>query len=142
MEKNKRILNFAEFNKQYSKGDPKSAPGNDTRDVDMIGNAAAEFDEPTMSSGNDIDSVSSKPATTSIKTDYEQAPSMPAGPSMAPSPNSNSKESEDKEDIEDEIEAMPGDSNSIKKKKVKKVKSIKKDSEKSDEDKREESGEY
>ena len=141
MEKNKRILNFAEFNKQYSKGDPKSAPGNDTKDVDMIGNAAAEFDEPTMSSGNDIDSVSSKPATSFIKTDYEQAPGMPTGPSMAQSPNSNNEEGED-EDIEDEIEEMPGDNNNIKNKKVKKVKSIKKDSEKSDEDKREESGEY
>ena len=136
MEKNKRILNFAEFNKQYSKGDPKSAPGNDTKDVDMIGNAAAEFDEPTMPSGNDIDSVSSKPATSSIKTDYEQAPGMPTGPSMAQSPNSNNEEGEDEEDSED-----TGD-NKVIKKKVKKVKSIKKDSEKSDEDKREESGDY
>ena len=136
MEKNKRILNFAEFNKQYSKGDPKSAPGNDTKDVDMIGNAAAEFDEPTMSSGNDIDSVSSKPATSSIKTDYEQAPGMPTGPSMAKSPNSNNEEGEDEEDSEDAGE------NKVIKKKVKKVKSIKKDSEKSDEDKREESGDY
>lgn len=136
MEKNKRILNFAEFNKQYSKGDPKSAPGNDTKDVDMIGNAAAEFDEPTIPSGNDIDSVSSKPATSSIKTDYEQAPGIPTGPSIAQSPNSNNEEGEEIEDTEHAGEEK------VVKKKVKKVKDIEKDSGKSEEDKREESGEY
>ena len=129
MEKNKRILNFSEFTKQYGKGDPKSAPGNDAKDIDLITNAASELEEPILSGGNEMDSISSGPATTPIKTDYEQAPTMPNGPVTTDSPD---KENEEEEE---EVKDKP-------KKKAKSLKKTKEDSDRSEEDKREEAGNY
>lgn len=139
---NKRILNFSEFNKQYSKGDPKSAPGNDAKDVDLMTNAAAELEEPVADSGNQMDSVSSKPATTNVKTDYEQTPSSPSSPDMSNGPKSIKKDIKDEEQEDYDNEFLNKENKGSTKKTVKPIKKIQKDSGKSEEDKREESGNY
>ena len=79
---NKRILNFSEFTKAYSKGDHFSAPGNDEQSVEKMQNASNELtDSPSIpDSKGDMDSISSKPATKFIKTDYENSPTIPNGP--------------------------------------------------------------
>ena len=128
MENQKRILNFSEFTSAYAKGDRFDASGNEEKDVDKL---QASTDSLTASDGTvpgskgEMDSVSSKPASKFIKTDYEKSPAMPNGPVKLKDVKS---EDEDKKDN--------------KKVKPKKLKKTKETSKKSAEDKREESGEY
>lgn len=131
---NKRILTFSEFTKAYSKGDQFSAPGNDEKSVEKMQDVSNELtDSPNIpNSKGDMDSISSKPATKFIKTDYEKSPAIPNGPVKL-------KDVDKKEDNEDSEEKGKKESPD---KKVKSVKKIKKDSKKSKEDEREESGEY
>jgi hypothetical protein len=126
---NKRILTFGEFTKAYSKGDMFSATGNDEKSVEKMQDAADSLTENPIASGDkgDMDSVSSKPATKFIKTDYEKSPAMPNGPVKL---KEVEKEDTDSDDSGDEEET------------IKSVKKTKKKSKKSDEDQREESGEY
>jgi len=133
MERNKRILNFSEFTKHFSKGGPKSAPGNDPKDVSLMIDAASKLDAPTVGDGSkEMDSVESKPASTKVKTDYEQTPQMPNGP------NNYKKETEEEVTQDDDKE----DGNSKKSNKFKSIKKTKDTSKKSAEQEREESGEY
>ena len=128
MENQKRILNFSEFTSAYAKGDRFDASGNEEKDVDKL---QASTDSLTSSDGTvpgskgEMDSVSSKPASKFIKTDYEKSPAMPNGPAKL-------------KDVKSEDE----DSNDDKETKPKKLKKTKEASNKSEEDKREESGEY
>jgi len=128
MENQKRILNFSEFTNAYAKGDRFDASGNEEKDVDKL---QASTDSLTTSDGTvpgskgDMDSVSSKPASRFIKTDYEKSPAMPNGPVKL-------------KDVKSEDE----DSNDDKEIKPKKLKKTKEASKKSAEDQREESGEY
>ena len=126
---NKRILTFGEFTKAYSKGDQFSATGNDEKSVEKMQDAADSLTENPIASSDkgDMDSVSSKPATKFIKTDYEKSPAMPNGPVKL---KEIEKEDTDSDDSGDEEET------------IKSVKKTKKKSKKSDEDQREESGEY
>ena len=128
MENQKRILNFSEFTSAYAKGDKFDASGNEEKDVEKL---QASTDSLTSSDGTvpgskgEMDSVSSKPASKFIKTDYEKSPAMPNGPAKL-------------KDVKSEDE----DSNDDKETKPKKLKKTKEASNKSTEDKREESGEY
>lgn len=128
MENQKRILNFSEFTSAYAKGDKFDASGNEEKDVEKL---QASTDSLTSSDGTvpgskgEMDSVSSKPASKFIKTDYEKSPAMPNGPAKL-------------KDVKSEDE----DSNDDKETKPKKLKKTKETSKKSAEDEREESGEY
>lgn len=131
---NKRILTFSEFTNAYSKGDQFSAPGNDEKSVEKMQDVSNELtDSPNIpdSKGN-MDSISSKPATKFIKTDYEKSPAIPNGPvklqDVDKEENNDDSKEKDKKESSD--------------KKVKSVKKTKEDSKKSKEDEREESGEY
>ena len=125
MENQKRILNFSEFTNAYAKGDRFDASGNEEKDVDKL---QASTDSLTSSDGTvpgskgDMDSVSSKPASRFIKTDYEKSPAIPNGPTKL-------KDVKSEEDEKAEV-------------KPKKLKKVKETSKKSTEDEREESGEY
>ena len=127
MENQKRILNFSEFTNAYAKGDRFDASGNEEKDVDKL---QASTDSLTTSDGTvpgskgDMDSVSSKPASRFIKTDYEKSPAIPNGPVKL-------KDVETEEGEEKAEKAKP-----------KKLKKTKETSKKSAEDEREESGEY
>lgn len=128
MENQKRILNFSEFTSAYAKGDRFDASGNEEKDVDKL---QASTDSLTSSDGTvpgskgEMDSVTSKPASKFIKTDYEKSPAMPNGPVKL-----KDVKSEDDDNTDD------------KKVKLKKLKKTKETSKKSAEDQREESGEY
>ncbi len=131
---NKRILTFSEFTDAYSKGDQFSAPGNDEKSVEKMQDVSNELtDSPNIpNSKGDMDSISSKPATKFIKTDYEKSPAIPNGPVKL-------KDVDKKEDDEDSEEKGKKESSD---EKVKSVKKTKEDSKKSKEDEREESGKY
>lgn len=125
MENQKRVLTFSEFTKTYANGDRFSAPGNDEQSVQKI---KMEADQMTISptiagSKGEMDSVSSKPATKKIKTDYELSP---------PEPNGPVKMKDVKQEDKAETEKEP----------VKNLKKTKEKTKKSKEDEREESGEY
>jgi len=128
MENQKRILNFSEFTSAYAKGDRLDASGNEEKDVDKL---QASTDSLTSSDGTvpgskgEMDSVTSKPASKFIKTDYEKSPTVPNGPVKLKDVKS------DDEDNKDDKKVKP-----------KKLKKTKETSKKSAEDKREESGEY
>jgi hypothetical protein len=132
---NKRILTFSEFTNAYSKGDQFSAPGNDEKSVEKMQDVSNELtDSPNIpDSKGDMDSISSKPATKFIKTDYEKSPSIPNGPVKL--------KDVDKEDKSDDNSKEEGEKESSNKK-VKSIKKTKEDSKKSKEDEREESGKY
>ena len=136
MEKNKRILTFAEFSKEYSKGDPTL----DGPAVDVMKDASSELNKPVIHGSKEgIDSIEKGPATRKIKTDYE----------MTPQPQVKSKEASDSKSVDkvetEKIENVDNknlDNIDKKKKKMKKTKQVKKSSKKTEEDEREESGEY
>jgi hypothetical protein len=129
MENQKRILNFSEFTNAYAKGDRFDASGNEEKDVDKL---QASTDSLTTSDGTvpgskgDMDSVSSKPASRFIKTDYKKSPAIPNGPVKL-----KDVETEKGEEKAEKTKAEP-----------KKLKKTKETSKKSDENEREESGEY
>jgi len=127
MENQKRILNFSEFTKAYVKGDHFSAPGNDEKSVQKLQDGTDSLTSPTAGNGSsEMDSVSSKPATKKLKTDYELSPPVPNGPVKMKDVKSDESD-EPKEKSE---------------KPVKDIKKTKKATSKSKEDEREESGEY
>ena len=127
MENQKRILNFSEFTQAYVKGDRFSAPGNDEQSVQKLQDGTDALTSPTAgTNSNQMDSVSSGPATKKVKTDYELSPPVPNGPVKM-------KDIESEESDETEVKS---------KKPVKDFKTTKKKVKKSKEDEREESGEY
>ena len=127
MENQKRILNFSEFTQAYVKGDRFSAPGNDEQSVQKLQDGTDALTSPTAGAdSNQMDSVSSGPATKKVKTDYELSPPVPNGPVKM-------KDVESEESDETEVKS---------KKPVKDFKTTKKKVKKSKEDEREESGEY
>ena len=138
MEKNKRILTFSEFQKKYGKGSPYSKKTN-MEGVTLMKDAAAKLDEPFIKgSKGDLDSISSKPATKKLKTDYEKTPEMPSSYNKTTTETGPMKTKKietvtvDKEETEDKkIKSKP-----------KSTKKIKANSKKSEEDKREEAGDY
>lgn len=127
MEKQKRILNFSEFTNAYAKGDNFSAPGNTEDSVEKLQDRTKSLEAPTIpGSKGEMDSISSKPATKKLKTDYELSPPTPNGPvKMKDIDTSDSKETEDKSE-----------------KPIKSLKQTKKKVKKTKEEEREESGEY
>lgn len=130
MENQKRILNFSEFTKAYVKGDHFSAPGNDEQSVQKLQDGTDSLTSPTIQAdSNQMDSVSSGPATKKVKTDYELSPPVPNGPVKMK--DVDSKDSEESEEKAEKTE-----------KPVKDLKTTKKKAKKSKEDEREESGEY
>jgi len=136
MERNKRILTFAEFSKEYSKGDPRIKKFKEDG-IEIMKGAAAELNEPVIKgSKGDMDSISSKPATRKLKTDYEQTPSIP-------SDFDKNKNTTDTGPIKKKkISDIDKEETVTIKKRVKPTKEIKKDVKKSDEDKREEAADY
>lgn len=100
--KNKRILTYSEFDNEYGgKGKGGVQAGNDQASIDMFKGAADELDEPTLDSNSGMDSISSKPATRSIKTDYEATPKSPDGPAMATMAGDDSNGRVEKRSIEE-----------------------------------------
>ena len=142
MERNKRILTFAEFSKEYSKGDPR-IDGPQDKGIELMKDAASELNEPVIKgSKGEMDSITSGPATSKLKTDYE----------LTPQPQRKDKKEKDVEEIEsksidsvetEKIEDVDKENlDNIKKKKTKTIKKIKSSSKQTEEDKREEAGEY
>ena len=134
MERNKRILTFAEFSKEYSKGDPRIEKFKGDG-IELMKDAAAELNEPVIKgSKGDMDSVSSKPATRKLKTDYEQTPSIPNDFNNNTTNTGPIKKKKISDIDKEETVTI--------KKRVKPVKEIKKKAAKSEEDKREDEANY
>ena len=130
MEKQKRILNFSEFTNAYAKGDNFAVPGNTEDSVEKLQDKTKSLASPIVpGSKGEMDSISNKPATKKLKTDYELSPPIPNGPvKMKDIESNDSKETKS----EDSKSDLPTKSLNKTKKTVSKTK----------EEKREESGEY
>jgi hypothetical protein len=134
MERNKRILTFAEFSKEYSKGDPrlKKFKGDG---IELMKDASTVLNKPVIKgSKGDMDSVSSKPATRKLKTDYQLTPSIPSDFDKSTTDTGPIQKKKISDIDKEETVTI--------KKRVKPVKEIKKNVKKSEEDKREEAANY
>ena len=143
MERNKRILTFAEFSKEYSKGDPR-IDGPQDKGIELMKDAASELNEPVIQgSKGEMDSITSGPATSKLKTDYELTP-QPQRKKKKEISKDTEIESKSIDSVETEkIEDVDKENlDNIEKKKTKTIKKIKSSSKKTEEDKREETGEY